>query len=177
MMMGMRTRRGVAVGLREPPASAASSAPAGADDAEIAESIEQSIRQWRTELSAAGAERAELRDRLAAATLEPDRGELQRTLTAAKTAHRARQEYKFGLTYLRGSGGVRRDPFAALDWLRRAARRGDAKAMAALGTLLLSGEAGVADEGEASRWLDAAARKASACDADHFSTDGDAINC
>ncbi|KOO25235.1 hypothetical protein Ctob_002682 [Chrysochromulina tobinii] len=85
-------------------------------------------------------------------------GELQRMLAAAKTAHRARDEYKMGLSYLSGTG-VRKDPFAAIDWLRRAANRGDAKAMAALGTLLVSGEAGVADEGEAGRWYDAAARK------------------
>ena len=85
-------------------------------------------------------------------------GELQRMLAAAKMAHRARDEYKMGLSYLSGTG-VRKDPFVAIDWLRRAANRGDAKAMAALGTLLVSGEAGVADEGEAGRWYDAAARK------------------
>ena len=57
----------------------------------------------------------------------------------------------------RAPGAIRRDPFAAYEWLRRSARRGDPKGMAALATLLVNGDAGVVDETEAARWYEAAA--------------------
>ena len=57
----------------------------------------------------------------------------------------------------RQPGAIRRDPFVAYEWFRRSARRGDPKGMAALATLLVSGEAGLIDETEAARWYEAAA--------------------
>ena len=71
-------------------------------------------------------------------------GELLRTLQREHKARRARDEYRWGVMYLAGSTrqGVRRDPFQALEWLRRSADKGDAKGQCALGSLLLSGEAG-----------------------------------
>ena len=71
-------------------------------------------------------------------------GEILRTLQREHRARRAREEYHWGAMYLVGSKreGVRRDPFVALEWLRRSADKGDAKGQCALGSLLLSGEAG-----------------------------------
>lgn len=86
-------------------------------------------------------------------------GELQRELSRAREAHRARAEYKWGVACLHGTGGVRRDPFGAAAWFRRSARRGDPKGMAALATLLVRGEAGLVDEGEASRWYEEAGKR------------------
>ena len=84
-------------------------------------------------------------------------GELQRALAKARDAKLGRDEYKWGVAYLHRSGGVRRDAYAAYEWFRRSARRGDAKGQSALGTLLASGEAGVVDESEALRWYEASA--------------------
>ena len=86
-------------------------------------------------------------------------GELQRALAAARQAHRARSEYRWGVACLEGRGAMRRDPFEAIDWLRKSARRGDPKGMAALATLLVRGDAGVVDESEASRWYEDAAKR------------------
>ena len=110
-------------------------------------------------------------------------GELLHVLQQEHKARRARDEYRMGMLYLgqrplpfKGSpageepGGLaqrvaiahaRRDPFVALEWLRRSAAKGDAKGQCALATLLLSGEAGLRDEEEASRLLDEAAAQGS----------------
>jgi len=81
-------------------------------------------------------------------------GELQRALAKACDAKLGCDEYKWGVAYLHGLGGVRCD---AYEWFRWSARCGDAKGQSALGTLLASGEAGVVDESEALRWYEASA--------------------
>ena len=52
-------------------------------------------------------------------------GELLVQLKAARTETLARDEYKWGVLYLRGDAAIERDPLAALEWLRRSAEHGD----------------------------------------------------
>ena len=85
-------------------------------------------------------------------------GELERVIERERESRLARDEYRWGVSYLHGTNGVKRDPFVAYEWMRRSARRGDPKGQAALATLLASGEAGIIDEGEATRWYEAAAK-------------------
>ena len=84
-------------------------------------------------------------------------GELLVQLKAARTETLARDEYKWGVLYLRGDAAIERDPLAALEWLRRSAEHGDRRGQCALATLLQTGEGGVADADGARRWFEAAA--------------------
>ena len=90
-------------------------------------------------------------------------GELERVIERERESRLARDEYRWGVSYLHGTNGVKRDPFVAYEWMRRSARRGDPKGQAALATLLASGEAGIIDEGEATRWYEAAAKGGCTC--------------
>ena len=86
-------------------------------------------------------------------------GELQRAFKIARDTRKARHEYRIGMAHLHGTDGARRDAFAAFEWLRRAAHHGDAKGQAAFATLLVGGQAGVVDEGEATKWYREAAKR------------------
>ena len=84
-------------------------------------------------------------------------GELLNVLRREREARIARDEYRWGLAYLNGSNGVARDPFAALEWMRRSAEKRDPKGQCAYASMLASGDAGVADVEGAVRWYEGAA--------------------
>ncbi|MEM9780894.1 MAG: tetratricopeptide repeat protein [Pseudomonadota bacterium] len=68
-----------------------------------------------------------------------------------------RAAFDLGMRYMRGDG-IARDPFQAIQWMRRAGEGGNVQAQAALGKLYLSGlEEMGADYFEAVSWLERAA--------------------
>ncbi|MDR0780781.1 MAG: sel1 repeat family protein [Pseudomonadales bacterium] len=69
----------------------------------------------------------------------------------------ARAAYDLGLRFFRGDG-VRQNSYQALQWMRKAAERGDIKAQLAVGRFYLMGlEEMGSDPAEAEKWLSIAA--------------------
>lgn len=70
-----------------------------------------------------------------------------------------RAAFDLGLRYFRGDG-VAQNTHQALEWMRRAAERGELRAQSALGRFYLAGvEEMGADPAEAERWLTIAAKR------------------
>lgn len=96
----------------------------------------------------------------AASTFQPETTQKSEQLQAleAMAEENADAAFDLGMRLFRGEDGIPRNSYQALQWMRRAADRGDARAQLAVGQLYMSGleEMGI-DLREADKWLSLAA--------------------
>ncbi|WP_159348431.1 tetratricopeptide repeat protein [Roseomonas harenae] len=88
----------------------------------------------------------------------PEHSESARGLVAAAESGVPDAQYRLAALLFRGGEGTPRQPYGALQWMRRAADGGDLRAQRALGRLYMTGlEEMGQDPQEARRWLTLAA--------------------
>ncbi|WP_338662241.1 hypothetical protein VQH23_18725 [Pararoseomonas sp. SCSIO 73927] len=86
--------------------------------------------------------------------------ESARGLVAAAEGGSPNAQYRLATLLFRGGEGFRRQPYAALQWMRRAAESGDVRAQRAVGRLYMTGlEEMGQDPREARNWLSMAASR------------------
>jgi TPR repeat protein len=88
----------------------------------------------------------------------PEHGESARDLVAAAESGIPDAQYRLATLLFQGGQGTPRQPYGALQWMRRAAESGDLRAQRALGRVYMTGlEEMGQDPQEARRWLALAA--------------------